>query len=184
MKPRFLFARVLAVCLAGAAPVWAQTAPAGKPTDVNVYPALAAPGGLYDLNVAGTQNGPPGTIAVTSATPTHNYSFEDVLANTHGYVSAGVSTGNGHSFDGGVSIPLVPGKAELELSASTGQLSTYRIADARGKTPGVTYDAYSVGLALHPADNVEAYVGVSSVRLHTSGLGLFGAPGINAFPNP
>ena len=163
---------LLAACLTCSSAALAQTG--ARPTDINIYPSLAAPGGLYDLNVASTQNGPPGTLALTSVAPPHAYSFEDVLANTHGYVSAGVSTGSGHSFDGGVSIPLVPGKAELELSASTGQLPTYRFADARGKLPSATYDAYSVGLALHPADGVDAYIGVSSVRLHTSGSGGYG----------
>ncbi len=177
MRLSLLIAPLLAACL----PAWAQGA--GKPTDINLYPSLAAPGGLYDLNVANTQNGPPGTIAVTSATPPRGYSFQDVLANTHGYVEAGVSTGNGHGFAGGVSIPLVPGKAELELEAATGQIGNFKVADARGKLPGIGYDAYSVGLALHPTDDVEAYIGLSNVRLRTSGLGLapFGATGIGAF---
>ena len=176
----------LLACLAILATISAARAqtPAAKPTDVNIYPSLNPQGGLYDLNVAGTQNGPPGTVAMTTAAPAAKYSFEDVLADTHGYVSAGVSSHSGHAFEGGLSIPLVPGKAELEVAASTGQDGGYKIANFAGKTPTTTYDAYSVGLALHPTDDISAYVGVSSVRLHGSGLGLYpyGAPGPVGFP--
>ena len=150
-----------------------------RPTDVNIYPTLNAPGGLYDLNVAGTQNGPPGTVALTTAAPPAKYSFEDILANTHGYVSAGVSTNSGHSFEGALSIPLVPGKVELDVAATTGQDGGFKLAN-NAKTPITTYDAYSVGLALHPTDDITAYIGVSSVRLHGSGLGLY--PGPIGFP--
>ncbi len=161
----------------------AQT-PAARPTDVNIYPSLNPQGGLYDLNVAGTQNGPPGTVALTTVAPSAKYSFEDLIANTHGYVSAGVSSHSGHTFEGGLSIPLVPGKAELEVAAATGQDGGYKIANFAGKTPVTTYDTYSVGLALHPTDDISAYIGVSSVRLHSSGLGLYpyGTPGGIGFP--
>ena len=109
-----------------------------------------------------------------------------MLANTHGYFSAGVSSRNGHSFDAGVDIPILPGKVELELAASTGQFDTYKLPGAGGKTPALTYDTYSAGLALHPTDDITAFIGVSGVRLHQSGLGgyPFGSPGIGAFPNP
>ena len=169
--------------LAATGAAHAQTASA-KPTDVNIYPSLNPQGGLYDLNVAGTQNGPPGTVALTSAAPPAKYSFEDIIANTHGYVSAGVSSHGGHGFEGGLSIPLVPGKAELEVAAATGQDGGYKIANFPGKTPTTTYDTYSVGLALHPTDDITAFIGVSSVRLHSSGLGLYpyGAPGPVGFP--
>ncbi len=169
--------------LTASAAVQAQT-PAARPTDVNIYPSLTPQGGLYDLNVAGTQNGPPGTVALTTVAPTAKYSFENMLANTHGYVSAGVSSHGGDSFEGALSIPLVPGRAELEVAAATGQDGGYKIANLPGKTPRTTYDTYSVGLALHPTDDITAYIGVSSVRLHGSGLGLYpyGTPGPVGFP--
>ena len=174
--------RVVA-CLALLSATAAAQAQTARPTDVNIYPSLAPQGGLYDLNVAGTQNGPPGTVALTTVAPTAKYSFADVVANTHGYVSAGVSTNGGHEFEGALSIPLVPGKAELEVSASTGQDGGYRLANFTGKTPSATYDAYSVGLALHPTEDISAYIGVSSVRLHGSGLGYpYGVPGAVGFP--
>ncbi len=158
----------------------AQAQPAAKPTDVNIYPSLNPQGGLYDLNVAGTQNGPPGTVALTTAAPTAKYSFEDIIANTHGYVSAGVSSHGGHGFEGALSIPLVPGKAELEVAAGTGQDGGYKIPGFSGKTPTTTYDTYSVGLSLHPTDDITAYVGVSSVRLH-GGLYPYGGIGPAGF---
>ncbi len=176
----------LVACLAFLAATSAARAqaPAAKPTDINIYPSLNPQGGLYDLNVAGTQNGPPGTVALTSVAPTAKYSFEDILANTHGYVSAGVSSLGGHAFEGGLSIPLIPGKAELEVSATTGQNGGYKVANFAGKTPTTTYDAYSVGLSLHPTEDISAYIGVSSVRLHSSGLGLYpnGPYGPGGFP--
>ncbi len=173
----------LAFLAASAAAAQAQT-PAAKPTDVNIYPSLNPQGGLYDLNVAGTQNGPPGTVALTTAAPSAKDSFAEMVANTHGYVSAGVSSHSGHSFEGGLSIPLVPGKVELEVAAASGQDGGYKFANIPGKTPTTTYDAYSVGLALHPTEDISAYIGVSSVRLHSSGLGLYpyGPAGPLGFP--
>ncbi len=157
-------------------------APPNSHYDLNVYPALTGQSGLYDLNVANAQKGPPGTIALTSATPPPPaYSFQDVMKNTHGYVSTGVSSGSGHFFEGGVSIPLVPGKAELEVGASTGQLPTFKNFSNNGKAPAITYDAYNVGLALHPTDDISAYIGVSGMRLNAKGLGPYGygyGPGI------
>ena len=150
-----------------------------KPTDVNIYPSLNQQGGLYDLNVAGTQNGPPGTVALTTAAPPPKDSFAEILANTHGYVSAGVSTNSGHAFEGGISIPLVPGKAELDIAAATGQDGGFKVPG--GRTPSTTYDAYSVGLSLHPTDDITAYVGVSSVRLHGGAFGPYGPVGFPAY---
>jgi len=149
-------------------------APPNTHYDLNVYPPLTGQSGLYDLNVSNAQKGPPGTIALSSATPSPAYSFQDVLKNTHGYVSTGVSSGSGHFFEGGVSIPLVPGKAELELGASTGQLPTFKNFSNTGKAPAITYDAYNVGLSLHPTDDVSAYIGVSGMRLKANGLGPYG----------
>ncbi len=181
-----VYASLLATfCMVG--PAFGQTAsaPAAKPYDLNLYPTLSSQSGLYDLNAAPAQKGPPGTIAVT-APQAPSYSFQDVLANTHGYVSAGVSSRNGHNFEAGVSIPIVPGKAELELAASTGQADTYKFSGVPGKTPALTYDTYSAGLALHPTDDITAFIGVTGLRLHQSGLGgyPFGSSGIGAFPGP
>ncbi len=166
--------------LSGAAS--AQT-PASQHYDLNVYPSLASSGGLYGLNVAPAQNGPPGTVALTSATPPQAYSFQDILRNTHGYVSAGVATHNGHEFEGGVSIPIVPGKADLDLAASTGQWGVPSNV-AGGKNAAVTYDSFSAGLHLHPTDDVEAFVGVSTVRLHAPSQAVlpFGVAGPGGLP--
>ncbi len=160
----------------------AQT-PANQHYDLNVYPSLAPSGGLYDLNVAPAQNGPPGTVALTNTAPSQAYSFQDIVRNTHGYVSAGVATHNGHEFEGGVSIPIVPGKADLDLAASTGQWGVPGNV-AGGKNAAVTYDSYSAGLHLHPTDNVEAYIGVSTVRLHAPAQAVlpFGVAGPGGFP--
>ena len=132
--------------------------------DLNVYPSLAPSGGIYDLSVATTQNGPPGTVALTNAAPPQAYSFEDILRQTHGFVSAGVATHNGHEFSGGVTVPIVPGKADLELAASSGQWGLPNNV-AGGKDAVVAFDRYSAGLALHPTDDIEAFVGVSTVRV-------------------
>ena len=167
MTPRTICALLL-LC---AAPAAAQT----KPLDTNVYPALTGPTGLYDLTITPGQKAPPNTIAVTSAAPPPAYSFHDIIQNTHGYLATGISSGSGHNFEGGVSIPLVPGKAELQLSGATGQLPILKFAGL-GKTQPLTYDAYNVGLSLHPTENIEAYIGWQGLRLHSNGSGLFGSP--------
>jgi hypothetical protein len=162
--PFFPLAFAAALAWAGAAA--AQTATTANPHyDLNVYPALPGSEGAYDLNVASTQNGPPGTITMTSAAPPPAYSFKDVLANTHGFLEAGVSSRGGHEFNAGVSIPLLPGKADLDLAAGTGQVAAWP-KTVGGKTPLLTYDTYSAGLHLHPTDDTDAYIGFTGLRVH------------------
>jgi hypothetical protein len=160
-----------------AAPAAAQTlaqtgaqsgAPAGQQHyDLNVYPAMNG-GNPYDLNAASAQNGPPGTISMTSAAPTPAYSFKDVLANTHGFLETGVSSRGGYEVSGGVSMPILPGKADLDLAAGTGQLAGWGKTPS-GKTPLAVYDTYSAGLHIHPTDDTDAYIGISGLRLHDLG---------------
>jgi hypothetical protein len=135
--------------------------------DLNVYPALNG-GSPFDLNVATAQNGPPGTIAMTSAAPPAAYSFKDMLANTHGFVETGVSSRGGYGVSGGVGIPVLPGKADLDLAAGTGQLAGWG-KTPNGKTPLATYDQYSAGLHFHPTDDTDAYIGVTGIRVHPLG---------------
>jgi hypothetical protein len=174
---------VLATAVPCAVPAYGQSAgwaaPAApssaKPYDLNVYPALGNSGGTYDLSVAATQNSPPGTIAMTNTAPPAAYSFKDVLANTHGFVEAGVASRGGHEFSGGVSIPIVPGKAELDLAAGTGQIAGVSLVPGQ-KTPIATYDTYSAGLHLHPADDLDAYIGIAGLRLHGPAPAWYGYP--------
>jgi hypothetical protein len=157
---------VLATAVPCAVPAYGQSAgwaaPAApssaKPYDLNVYPALGNSGGTYDLSVAATQN-----------------SFKDVLANTHGFVEAGVASRGGHEFSGSVSIPIVPGKAELDLAAGTGQIAGVSLVPGQ-KTPIATYDTYSAGLHLHPADDLDAYIGIAGLRLHGPAPAWYGYP--------
>ena len=142
--------------------------------DLNTPVLPTGPGGVYDLNVSSRQNGPPGTIVMTSTMPAPVFDIDRMLANTHGYVSAGVSTRNGHNFEGGVTMPIVPGRADLDLGVATGQAGGYAPLVAGGKRSMGTYDAYYAGLALHPTDDISAYIGISGLRLH--------APGPYAYP--
>jgi hypothetical protein len=158
---------ILAFCVSP--PAAAQTAAAGpggqQHYDLNVYPALNG-GNPYDLNVASTQSGPPSTVA--SAVPPPAYSFKDVLANTHGFLETGVSSRGGYNISGGVSIPILPGKAELDLAAGTGQVAGWG-KTPNGKTPLAVFDSYSAGLHIHPTDDTDAYIGVTGLRLHELG---------------
>jgi hypothetical protein len=134
--------------------------------DLNLYPSVNGATSPYNLNVAPTQNGPAGTVVMTSTAPPPAYSFQDVLANTHGYVSTGVATHGGHEFSGGVTIPLVPGRADLSVGASSGQVGGFPSVTAGGKSSTLRYDSYYAGLHLHPTDDIDAFIGVSGLRLH------------------
>jgi hypothetical protein len=119
---------------------------------------------VYDLNVSSTQNGPAGTIAVTNTAPPPAYSFEQYAREVHGYVSTGVSSTGGHEFSGGVNLPLVPGTADLDVGVGTGQTGSYKVAGT--KLPSLGYDTYYAGLHLHPADNIDAYIGIRGLRVN------------------
>jgi hypothetical protein len=115
----------------------------------------------FDLNVAPVQNGPAGTVAVTTSAPPSDYSFAEFTRNIHGYVSTGVSTQGGHDFSGGVTMPLVPGKVDLSVGGSSGQIGGFQPLVPGQKTGIAHYDAYNVLLHVHPADDFDAYIGVT-----------------------
>jgi hypothetical protein len=181
-----LAAPVAACAILGACPpAAAQTASSGSPastqaaagTAITAPPATttqhydlqppvfgAGPSSVYDLNVSPNQNGPAGTIAVTSTAPPLAYSFDQYARSIHGYVSTSVSSNGGHEFSGGVTLPIVPGAADLDVGLSTGQIGGFR-PYAGNKTLSAGYDAYYAGLHIHPSDNFDAYIGVQGLRL-------------------
>ncbi len=156
----------LLVLAAGSAPeAWAGGA---SPTDLSVPMFAAAPGDPYSLTVAPSQTGPAGTVAVTQPITPPAYSFEEFKQNVHGYVSTGVSSRGGYGVDGGLLLPIVPGKAELEISGGTGQTG-----DLFPKVPGwkhlhASTTGYSAALHIQPADNIDIIVGYTSNNLKFS----------------
>lgn len=146
----------------------AQTSqPAAPPANATSSPnprylltaPLQDPGSSNDLSfgpvVASSQPG----IAAPPPSPFAT-SFAEFAHNIHGYISAGLATHDGHEFDGGVSMPLVPGKVDLGVSAATGQLGGFPPPVAGGKSQALHYDAYQVSLHVHPSDDWDAYIGI------------------------
>jgi hypothetical protein len=144
--------------------------------NLNPQPLTSGGGGLYDLNVATAQSGPPGTIAMTTKSPPLAYSFDQFVRNIHGYVSTGVSTGGGHEFSGGLFIPLVPDRAELAVGAGAGQIGDLPPVTPGGKRQTANYNSYYADLHLHPADNVDAYIGISGLHLKSPSPYAYGYP--------
>ena len=161
---------------AGAASAQTPTPPPAAQHYLYTTPYAPGTGDPFDLNVAPVQNGPAGTVAVTSSAPPSDYSFADFTRNIHGYVSTGVETHGGHDFSGGVTMPLVPGKADLTVSASTGQIGGFQPLVPGQKNATAHYDAYSATLHLHPADDVDAYIGITG--------GSYKLPYALAYPRP
>jgi hypothetical protein len=153
--------------VAAAQPAAAPGPAAQQHYDLNVYPSVGG-GSAYDLGTPSAQIGSPGPIVASSSAPPPAYSFKDVLANTHGFLEAGLSSRGGYGYSGGVSIPILPGKADLDLAAGTGQIAGWG-KTPNGKPPLATYDSYSAGLHFRPTDDTEAYIGITGLRLHDLG---------------
>jgi hypothetical protein len=173
-KPRRLLCLAFALLpgFAAAQPT-APAAGAQQPYDLNIYPSLTG-GSPYDLGAPA----PRGPVVASSYVPAPAYSFKDVLANTHGFLETGVDSRGGYGVSGGISMPIVPGKVDLDLAAGTGQVAGWG-KTPNGKTPLAVYDTYSAGLHFHPTEDTDAYIGVSGVRLHSlsqNPYGLFGTP--------
>jgi hypothetical protein len=175
VKSNLLF-RLAFALLPGVALAQPATTPAPAAQqhyDLNVYPSLSG-SDPYALGAPSAQ----GPIVASSYAPPPAYTFKDVLANSHGFIETGVSSRGGYGVSGGVSMPIVPGKADLDLSAGTGQVTGWgKTPD--GKTPRAVYDSYGAGLHFKPTDDTDAYIGISGVRLHNisqNPYGLFGAP--------
>jgi hypothetical protein len=134
------------------------------PTDLSVPMFSSAPGGLNNYNIAASQNVPPGTVAVTQSNAPSGYSFEEFKQNVHGYVETGVSSRGGYGVNGGLIVPLVPGKAELEVSGGTGQTGNLFPKVPGMKHSSISTTAYNVGVHVHPTDDLDIYVGYTGVN--------------------
>ncbi len=159
---RLLVISPVALLLCGGA--FAAPAPAA-PTDLSVPMFAANAGDPYNLTMAPVQNGPAGTVTVTQAVPPPAYSFADFKQNLHAYVETGVSSRGGYGVDGGVLIPLVPGRADLEVGGGTGQTGTLF-----PKLPGLKHVSasitdYHARLNLHPADDLDISITYAGANL-------------------
>ncbi len=125
----------------------------------------------YDLSATTTAPAAPPAANAPPVLP-DNYTFDSFRQNIHGYVSAGVATHNGHEFSGGVEMPLVPGKVDLALGANTGQIGGFARVVPGGKPGTLTYDSYYGAVHLHPADNIDAYIGVTGGHLGLPGVAV------------
>jgi hypothetical protein len=128
---------------------------AAAPTDMSVPMFASSPGDPYNFAVAPAQTGPSGTIEVTKTAPQPAYSFEDFKQNIHGYVETGVSSRGGYGVDGGVLLPLVPGRAELEVGVGTGQTGSLfpKVPALKHESAAIT--DYHATLHVHPADDLD-----------------------------
>ena len=109
----------------------------------------------------GAQTAPVGSPVATS--------FDEFSRNVHGYASAGVGNHDGHEFQAGVLVPLIPGKLELEAGAGTSQqggLTSFRPGAKPGTLRGTSYYA---ALHAHPSDDVDITVGFSHSDLYSGG---------------
>ncbi len=168
---RHLALGALACLAAGAAsaqtpdatPAPALTSPP-PPTTTPHYnlglPMFAAGADPYNLSSATTAPAPQVSAATSQTALSNEYTFDTFRPQIHGYVSAGVATHNGHDFSGGVEMPLVPGKVDVAVGANTGQVGGFLPVVPGGKRTTVRYDSYYASVHLHPADNVDAYIGV------------------------
>lgn len=169
---------LLIVAMAWCGPACAQQALTGAAAnnahfDLNLPVFAASNNNAYDLSSATTTlNTAPAPTPPTQAALPDNYTFANFARSIHGYVEAGVGTQNSHEFSGGVEMPLVPGKVDLAVGASTGQQGGF-IPYAPGTKPGTLhYDTYYASVHLHPADNFDAYIGVVGSRLGMSNIAV------------
>ena len=92
----------------------------------------------------------------------------------HGYVSAGVASQGGADVAAGGMMPLVPGKLDLAVQATTGQLDTRQMGiwAYPGMNGGMArYNAYQATLDWHPTDHFNASLTVAGSNLRLPGPG-------------
>lgn len=152
-----------AIAKSASAPIAVQGPVTSSHPTIDITPAAPADG-TFSLQSpvtgvpAGAQPAPAGGSVATS--------FDEFSRNVHGYASAGVGTHDGHGFEGGVLIPLVPGKLELEAGAGTtqqGGLPSLRRGEKASTFRGTSYYA---ALHAHPSDDVDVTIGFSHSDWH------------------
>jgi len=152
--------RMLVVAaMIGGGEAWAATPASSSGTYLQTAPEYNFGSDPFAQNVAPVQNAPPGTVSmvpppvIASAPAPH----------IHGYVAAGVSTGGGAEVSAGVMAPLVPGKLDLGVEATTGTAGN--LPHPWGTKPGVAhFNAYQATLNWHPTDDFQAMVAVGGVN--------------------
>jgi hypothetical protein len=167
---------LLIVAISWCAPACAQQAATGAAAnnthfDLNLPVFGSSNNNAYDLSgTTTTLNTAPAPTPPAQAALPDNYTFSNFAQSIHGYVEAGVGTQNGHNFSGGVEMPLVPGKVDLAVGASTGQQGGF-VPYAPGTKPGsIHYDTYYASVHLHPADNFDAYIGITGGHVGLSNV--------------
>jgi len=146
----------------------ASIASAGAaPTDLSVPMFTPAPGDPFNFAVAPVQNGPSGTIEVTRTVPPPAYSFDEFKQNVHAYVQTGVSSRGGYGVDGGVLLPLIPGRAELEVGGGTGQTGSLFPKVPALKHFNATVTDYHATLIVHPTDDLDIAITYAGANLKT-----------------
>ena len=143
----------------------AAAPPSGNPTDLSLPMFAASAGDPAGMTVAPAQNGPPGTVTVTQEAPLQGYSFDEFRHTVQGYVSAGVSSHGGRGVEGGVLIPLVPGKVELEVGAGTGRIGDLYPGVPRLKHATVGTTDYHATLHVHPSDDLDITISYAGANL-------------------
>jgi hypothetical protein len=135
--------------LGWAGPCRAQTVAAGaNPLSVTYPQAQPAPAGMVVLN----DSAPDG---YTLSPP-----------RIHGFLTTGISTNGGNTVQGGVIVPVVPGRVDVQVSGGTGQAPVFAPNGSGWKTKTVKYTDYAAAVHVHATDNVDVTVGVTGLNAH------------------
>lgn len=144
---------------ASAAPGWTIIEPGG--TGQHFYlgvPMFASSAnGANDFAAMQVQKGSGGTVYLSNSEG-NSFIFNPGV---HGFISAGIGSRGTRGLDGEVTVPLVPGKVDLSIAATTGRSDVFLplpFGTARQDT--LSYQGYRVSLAVHPTDDFEAIFAV------------------------
>jgi hypothetical protein len=144
-RPVHLTAGLVLVALA--APCSAQTAaPGANPLSVTYPQAQPAPAGMVMLNDSEPDR-------YTLSPP-----------RIHGFLTTGISTNGGNTLQGGVIVPVVPGRVDVQVSGGTGQAPVF-VPNGNGwKTKTVKYTDYAAAVHVHATDNIDLTLGVTGLN--------------------
>ncbi len=126
------------------------------------FAQVAAPG-ANPLSVTYPQTPPaPAGMVVMNEPPPDEYTLSP--PRIHGFLTTGISTNGGNTVQGGVIVPVVPGKVDLQVSGGTGAAPVFVPHGNGWKTKAVKYSDYSAALHVHATDDLDVTVAVTGLN--------------------
>jgi hypothetical protein len=119
-----------------------------------------------------TYASPAPTTGILDTTPMPASPMDSIsraLGNATGYVSTGFSTAGGAGVEGGIAVPVIPGRVTIDAGGGTGQVPVWTASGRNHNTATAHYNSYHADVTARVADGVTVSLGIAGANLSRPG---------------